>query len=68
MGFVEMQFPNGHMVRFGDETAQSSIQFCDGCDYYKPLDGGKTIEIMGDDSGQTGEVVAWLCRDCANGR
>lgn len=68
MGFVEFEFPNGQKVYFGHDIAQSSLHFCDGCDAYKPAEGGQTIEIMGDDSGQTGEAVAWVCRDCSNGR
>ena len=68
MGFMEMHLPNGQTIHFGEETAQSSMQHCDACDRFKGIEGGRTVQIYGEDLGQTGETVAWFCRDCANGR
>lgn len=67
MGYVEFVMPTGQIVKFGDDQPSRSLRHCDYCEQLQPIEGGKSITVIGDDFGQTSDEVMWICGKC-NGR
>lgn len=58
---------NGKPLSVENEEVSMTISWCDQCEKWRNVAGGRMIHLSGETDEVMGEAVLWICRECHHG-